>query len=230
MKRKALNKARMFKLTEKEQELQNVVINKLEQWAQNFKLISPNISAKKVNLKNYENKIDSDKVAKELRSKEEAKEKLNQNLYLQTPRSGTLNSRQRMPLRFMMMKMKEEETESDNESVSPTTSENRAGGKTNSKLRTTWKGEASYKSYKRIRGERNKRKLGCNSDYSVTSNQDDTELEFLVKSDVQANRTSEIMSRQQWQEKMNEALNELEEIKRDKSPIGVNDIITKLSE
>ena len=38
------------------------------------------------------------------------------------------------------------------------------------------------------------------------------------------------MSRQQWQEKMNEALNELEEIKRDKSPIGVNDIITKLSE
>ena len=56
---KADDKARTFKLTEEEQELQNVVINKLEQLAQNFKLISPNISAKNVNLKNYESNVNS---------------------------------------------------------------------------------------------------------------------------------------------------------------------------
>ena len=168
MKSKAVDEARTFELTEEDQELQNFVINMLEQLSQYPKLVLPKTLAKKVKLKNYEDKVDSVKAVKEFRAKEEAKERLNQNLYLQTPKLRTLNSRQRMPLRFMMMRMKEEETESENESASPTTSENCAGGKTNSKLRTTWTGEASYKSYTRIRGERNKRKIGCNLDYSVT--------------------------------------------------------------
>ena len=105
--------------------------------------------------------------------------------------------------------MKEEETESENESASHTTTE---GGKINSELRTTGKGEAPYTSYKKIKRERPKKKLGCNLDYSNKSNQDDTRLEVLMKSNVRTNRTPEIRSRCQWQGKMNEVLNELVEI------------------